>query len=83
MEQQGKVLHEDRLVRVSEIVGDKKANIKGLVPVCEASWWAGVRRGIYPQPVRLGPKVTCWRLSDVLSIVKNGPLKPEPESIAA
>jgi prophage regulatory protein len=62
----------DRLIRLKEIVGNSKAGIKGLLPISAASYWAGVKSGRYPQPVRLGPKITAWRLSDVLALVHEG-----------
>lgn len=35
------------------------------VPVSRASWWNGVRDGRYPAAVKLSPRVTCWRKSDI------------------
>lgn len=35
------------------------------VPVSRASWWNGVRAGRYPAAVKLSPRVTCWRKSDI------------------
>jgi prophage regulatory protein len=82
---EGQGLREDRLVRVSEIVGDREAKppVPGLLPICEASWWDGVRKGKYPKPIKLGPRVTCWRLSEVMHVVHNGPLTPQRDTVAA
>jgi predicted DNA-binding transcriptional regulator AlpA len=44
--------------------------VLALVPVCSSTWWAGVRSGRFPKPVKLGPRVTCWRASDVLSLIE-------------
>lgn len=35
----------------------------GHIPVGESTWRAGVRCGRYPQPVRLGPRITAWRVA--------------------
>lgn len=35
------------------------------VPVSRAAWWNGVRDGRYPAAVKLGPRTTCWRKSDI------------------
>jgi hypothetical protein len=61
----------DRLIRLSNIIGNKKANppIEPLVPVCKTSWLLGIKNGIYPQGIRLSPRVVLWRLSDVMAIV--------------
>ena len=39
--------------------------IEPIIPVSPASWWAGVKSGRYPQPVKLGSRTTCWRESDI------------------
>jgi prophage regulatory protein len=31
-----------------------------------------VRTGKYPKPVRLGSRLTCWRLADILELVERG-----------
>jgi prophage regulatory protein len=43
-----------------------------LIPVSPATWWAGVREGRFPQPIRLGPHTTCWRARDILALIENG-----------
>jgi prophage regulatory protein len=40
-----------------------------LVPVCSSSWWAGVKSGRFPSPLKLGPKTTAWRASDILALI--------------
>ncbi len=67
----------DRLIRLPEIIGkkDKKTGeeiSKGLLSIGATSWWNGVRSKKYPQPVKLGPRTTAWRLSDVLAIIRQG-----------
>jgi len=72
----------DRLVRLSAILGTKeirdektqeitKKAIKPLIPVCKATWYAGIKKGIYPQGIRLSPRVVMWRLSEVMAIVNH------------
>ena len=43
-----------------------------LIPVSRATWWAGVRNGRFPQPIRLGPRTTCWRTRDILALIEDG-----------
>jgi predicted DNA-binding transcriptional regulator AlpA len=33
------------------------------------SFLSGVRDGKYPQPVRLGPRITAWRVEDIRSVI--------------
>ncbi|MBM2295111.1 AlpA family phage regulatory protein [Sulfitobacter pseudonitzschiae] len=55
------------LYRVSEIAGPD-----GMFPLSISSWWAGVRSGLYPQPVKLGPRLTAWRAEDLEHLAQNG-----------
>ena len=66
------VLPESGLVRLSQIVGNKKEGIVPIIPVSKSSWWAGVASGKYPQPIRLGQRTTCWRVEDIRKIISVG-----------
>lgn len=46
--------------------------VLAVFPVSKSSWWAGVKRGIYPQPVKLGPRTTAWRSADVRALCEKG-----------
>lgn len=66
-------LHPDGLSRVNEIVNKKleDGTIRpGILPICRASWYAGVKSGQYPQPVKLGPRTSAWRNSDLLELIE-------------
>lgn len=58
-------LPETGLVRLSQILGDKKKGIPPIIPVSKSSWWIGVKSGRYPKPIKLGEKTTCWNVSDI------------------
>ena len=67
------VLPESGLVRLSQIVGDKKRGIwPPIIPVSKSSWWAGVASCRYPQPIRLGERTTCWRVEDIRKLISVG-----------
>ena len=59
----------EKLLRVKDIVRDNKSGKSNYLPISKSSWWSGVAEGKYPQPIKLGPKTTCWRESDILSIM--------------
>ncbi len=40
-----------------------------LIPVCPSTWWAGVKSGLFPSPVNLGPRITAWKKSDILILL--------------
>jgi prophage regulatory protein len=44
----------------------------GPIPVGKSTWWAGVKDGRFPKPVKLGPRITVWRAEDIRSLVANG-----------
>ena len=42
-----------------------------LIPVSKSTWWAGVKAGRYPQPVRtLGQRITAWRVEDIRALIQ-------------
>lgn len=40
-------------------------------PVSKSHWWAGVKEGRYPKPVKLGPKITAWRVEDIRQLIEH------------
>jgi predicted DNA-binding transcriptional regulator AlpA len=60
------------LLRLTQIIGRKatptKPALPAIIPVGRTSWWAGVKSGKYPQPVRLGGRMVAWRASDIAAI---------------
>lgn len=65
-------LPETGFLRLRQIIGDPKANppIAPLIPVKKSCWWEGVRTGRFPQPLKLGPRVTVWRVEDIRDFIK-------------
>ena len=62
---------ESGYLRLSQIVGNKKANppIPAIIPVCPSTWWAKVKTGEYPSPVRLSANITAWRVEDIRELI--------------
>jgi prophage regulatory protein len=70
-------LPETGFVRLSNIIGDPKANppIPPIIPVSKSTWWAGVKSGRYPKPVKtLGPRITVWKISDIRALIDEQPV---------
>lgn len=44
----------------------------GPIPVGRSTWWAGVKDGRFPKPVKLGPRTTAWRVEDIRALIENG-----------
>ena len=66
-------LPETGFLRLPQILGDARAvpPIPALIPVKRTSWWAGVKTGRYPKPVKLGPRMTAWRVEDIRAFIAN------------
>lgn len=64
-------LPETGYLRLPQIIGDPLANppVPPLIPVGKSTWWAGVKDGRYPKPVKLGPRITAWRVEDVRALI--------------
>jgi hypothetical protein len=63
------ILPEYGLVRLSQILGDKKKGIPPIIPISKSAWWAGVKSGRYPQPVKLSDRCTCWYADDIRALI--------------
>lgn len=63
-------LPETGYVRLSQIIGNPKAGIPAIIPVSKSTWWAGVRSGLYPQPVKLSVRVTAWPVAAIRALIE-------------
>ena len=65
------LLPEIGFLRLSHIIGDPTAQppIPPIIPVKKTTWWDGVKSGRFPKPVKLGPRVTAWRVNDIRTLV--------------
>jgi predicted DNA-binding transcriptional regulator AlpA len=71
--------HQKRaLYRLSEIVQPH-----GMFPISASSWWAGVRSGLYPQSLSLGPRTTVWRAEDLEKLAQYGIDEGTPAAAAS
>lgn len=55
------ILPETGFVRIDPILK--------VFPVSKSTWWQGVKDGRYPKPVKLGPKMTAWRVEDIRALI--------------
>ena len=46
------------------------SSILQLFLVSKSAWFAGVKNKIYPQPVRIGRRMTAWRASDIARLIE-------------
>ena len=63
-------LPERGLVRLAQILGDRRKGIPPIIPISKSSWWAGVKTGKYPKPVKLSARCTCWHADDIRKLLE-------------
>lgn len=51
-------------VRLNGVIGPR-----GPIPVSRSTWWAGVRSGRFPKPVKIGPRSTAWEVNVIRELV--------------
>ncbi len=66
-------LPETGYLRLPQILGDPKSlpPIPAIIPVGKSTWWSGVKSGRFPKPVKLGPRITAWRVEDIRALIAN------------
>ncbi|MDP3664453.1 MAG: AlpA family phage regulatory protein [Nitrosomonas sp.] len=67
-----KQLPETGFLRLPQIIGNPKAEppVPPIIPVCKSTWWAGIKSGRYPKPVKLGSRITAWRVEDIRALIE-------------
>jgi prophage regulatory protein len=53
---------------------------QGPIPVSRSTWWAGVKSGRFPAPVKLGPRITAWRDADIQQLIDSGVVSSKERS---
>ena len=71
MEKYSFLLPETGFLRLRQIIGDKNSvpPLPAIIPVSKSHWWAGVKSKKYPQPIKLGPRITAWKVEDIKCLV--------------
>lgn len=53
-------------VRLSQILAPT-----GPIPVSKSTWWKGVKESRFPQPQKLGPRTTVWKVEDIRALFED------------
>jgi prophage regulatory protein len=58
-------------LRLKQFLGDKKTDppTPAIIPISASSWWDGVKKGIYPAPVKISSNVTAWKVDDIKALI--------------
>lgn len=57
--------HHSGFLRLNWILGDPTKGIPPRIPVSRATWYAGIKAGKYPKPIRLSEGVSVWLVRDI------------------
>lgn len=65
-------LPETGFIRIKQLLGDPGSTppIAPIIPVSKSTWWAGVKSGKFPKPVKLGVRTTAWKVDDIRILVE-------------
>ena len=59
-------------VRIWGVIGRRAtkgcAAIPAMIPISRATWYAGVKSGLFPRPIKHG-RIAMWRLEDIRVVV--------------
>lgn len=55
---------------IPEIGFVRLPQILAVIPVGRTSWWAGVKSGHFPKPVKLSANCTAWKAEDIRELIK-------------
>jgi hypothetical protein len=67
-------LPETGFLRLPQIIGDPNSEppIPPIIPVKKSCWWAGVKSGRFPKPVKIGNgRGTFWRVEDIRALIES------------
>jgi predicted DNA-binding transcriptional regulator AlpA len=59
-------------LRLKQIVGDPKATppVPAIIPVGKSTWWKWVQEGKAPAAIKLGPRITAWRVEEIRDFIE-------------
>lgn len=40
-----------------------------ILPVSKSTWYDGIKKGIYPKPIKIGSRISCWRYEDIVKLI--------------
>ncbi|MCC6820421.1 MAG: AlpA family phage regulatory protein [Verrucomicrobiota bacterium] len=45
-------------------------DVLSVIPLGKSCWWAGVKSGRFPKPVKLSARCTAWKAEDIRELIK-------------
>lgn len=50
-----------RLIRLEDVLK--------ILPVSKSTWYDGIKKGLYPKPIKIGSRISCWRYEDIVKLI--------------
>ncbi len=57
------------LLRVWQIVGNRKKGINAILPISRSTFLARVKSGEYPAGIHIGARQVAWRQSEIMALL--------------
>ena len=45
--------------------------VLSVFPVSRSTWWAGISAGRFPKGIKLGPRITAWKVEDIRKLIES------------
>ena len=45
--------------------------VLAIIPVSKSTWYAGIKAGRYPKPVKLAHRIAVWREDEIEELLRN------------
>ena len=45
--------------------------VLSVIPISKSALYAGIKKGIYPAPVKLSERTSAWRVEDVRALIES------------
>jgi len=44
--------------------------VLAIIPICKSTFYAGIKQGRYPAPVKLSERTSAWRVEDIRNLIE-------------
>ncbi len=45
--------------------------VLALIPVSKSTWWAGIKTGRFPKPIKIGPRTSAWGVEVIDALLES------------
>lgn len=57
-------------MRIWDVVGDRKRNIPGVLPIGRSTFLAKCKSGEYPAGIKIAPRTTVWPRASIMALLE-------------